>query len=202
MAALRAGVSTLAVHPLLTICNALQGSRARRARYWLYLKAPDHFAADWFIQNEVGFLQCNFTRYTWQAYAALRWSEPNLPLNELLARAQPDPFSTAEAQLVAEMFAIAERSKEPAGSPGATRGRRPLCGLLRRVGQDLLRCSPQDVIRVVRCVLRGAYSVLCAIAKWEIRNTFHALRRAAKRKSIPVIKPVREHHGLLLRYHL
>lgn len=113
MAALRAGVSALTVNPLSAVYNGLRGSRARRARYWLYLKAPDYFATDWLIRNEVGFLQRNFTRYTWRAYAALRWGEPDLPLDELLARAQPDPLSPEEARLVAEMFAIAEQSKEP-----------------------------------------------------------------------------------------
>jgi len=67
----------------------------------------------WLIRNEVGFLQRNFTCYTWRAYAALRWDEPDLPLGELLTRAQPDPLLPEEARLVIEMFAIAERSKVP-----------------------------------------------------------------------------------------
>jgi len=113
MALLRAGMGALRVNPLSGVYNGLRGSRPRRARYWLYLKAPEHFATDWLIRNEVGFLQRNFTHYTWAAYAALRWGEPDLPLDELLARAQPNPLSREEARLVAEMFAIAERTKEP-----------------------------------------------------------------------------------------
>jgi hypothetical protein len=114
MVELRAGMSALKSNPLTGVYNGLRGSRARRARYWLYLKAPEHFATDWLVRNEVGFLQRNFTSDTWRAYAALRWDEPNLAIDELLLRAQPQPLAADEAELVGDMFAIAERSKEPA----------------------------------------------------------------------------------------
>jgi hypothetical protein len=121
MAALRAGMASLKASPLTAVYDGLWGSRARRARYWLYLDAPEHFATEWLVRNEVGFLQRNFTAYTWRAYATLKWDEPDLSLSELLSRAQPDPLSADEAALVTDMFAIAERSKEPGLARSALR---------------------------------------------------------------------------------
>jgi hypothetical protein len=110
MAALRAAAVAQKANPLAALYNGLRGSRARRARYWLYLQAPDYFATEWLINNEVGFLQRNFTRDTWRAYATFRWDAPSLTIDEILSRAQPDPLAADEARLVSEMFAIAERS--------------------------------------------------------------------------------------------
>jgi len=121
MAALRKSLAALALKPLTTLYDGLRGSRARRARYYLYLDAPEHFATEWLVQNEVGFLQRNFTRHTWRAYAALRWNDPDMPLSQLLSRAQPEPLAPAEATLVADMFAIAGRSKDPSRARQALR---------------------------------------------------------------------------------
>jgi hypothetical protein len=112
MAAVCFELASISADPLAGIHNALRGSRARRARYWLYVKAPDYFATEWLARNEVGFLQRNFTRDAWRDYAALRWQDGRLPLEQLLVRAQPHPLGADEAGLVAEMFAIAERSKQ------------------------------------------------------------------------------------------
>jgi hypothetical protein len=121
MVALRAGMAAQKANPLTAVYDGLRGSRARRARYWLYLDAPEHFATEWLIRNEVGFLQRNFTHNTWRAYATLRWDQPDLPPSDLLSRAQPEPLSADEAALVSDMFAIAERSKEPGSARSALR---------------------------------------------------------------------------------
>jgi len=104
MESLKAKLAQHPTDPLMTIYNGLRFSRIRRGRYLFYLNAPDYFATDWLIWNEMRWLSNVFTASIFEAYARLRWGKKGASVNEVVALLTPHFLSVEEGKIVKELF--------------------------------------------------------------------------------------------------
>jgi hypothetical protein len=87
-------------------------ARIRTGRWHIYLHAPEHFATEWLLVNEVRQVRSYFTGPFFSALAHLRWGEGTLPIQEIASRLRSEGVGAEEADVVLRMFDLAYRDPD------------------------------------------------------------------------------------------
>ncbi len=133
--------------PLADIFYGVRFARIRESRYIFYLEAPDYFATQWLLENElVKWNRDVLMRAILASYGRLKCGKDNAELEEIIEAAHPNVIDDRQVEVLRQMSTISLREHVPGKEHGLVREIIPLWPeyyvMLEAILQDAKNMSP------------------------------------------------------------